>query len=422
EALRRKAEARHDAEGLVFAAVRVQNASESARLAEKAVRLDPRLNWTYAVVAVRHPDLPQIGQWMPRLERWEPQNALFRLITAESIDIDDYTDASQRSSVGKQNEREADPAWRMTMAAAFASPKFDDYLGRLKELDQRVVRRYGYDHPQELLSGETVGLPTHAISDAHRFAGTLIQSGQAYESGGRRKRAAEEYWSVARFGQVLDSQAHLQYEHAAGASLQLMAYQRLQALSEKDGNADEAALFAYLGRKLAPGATGADALRERVFAQEVSRRNAAVLQVSGLMMLIFSGLLVFAAAALIARNRRRQGLRRFSPGLTVLALTSAVGLLLSSATLYLTYRPYWYIFQGAILKGETSQTGDLRSFLAATHTLPGLRPYPGEMLRLPVYFWTGVIFIGVIGLMLILVRHFRGHARLAQVQPNPRVQ
>ncbi|MGH9378555.1 MAG: hypothetical protein ACRD1I_07130, partial [Terriglobia bacterium] len=421
-ALAKRAEARHDAEGLVFVAVRLMDASESARLAEEAVHINPTLLWAYAIVAVRHPELPQIRQWIPRLEHWQPRNALFQFITAESMDIDHYTNASKRSPNERQNEWQADPAWRKTMAAAFASPKFDDYLDRLKELDQRVAPRYGFDHPQELLSGEEDGLPAYAFSDARRFANSLLQSGQAFESRKNRERAAQEYWDVARFGQVMDSEAHASYEHQAGASLQAMAYRRLRALSEKEGNSGEAALFAYLGKKFAPATGGGKTLGERDFAQDVSRRNAAVLQISSLLMLICAGLLIAAAAVLIARSSRGEGLRRSSPALTLLALTSAVGLLLSSATVYLTYRPYWYIFQGAILKGETSQTEDLRSFLMATHTLPGLKPYGGELLELPVYFWMGVILAAIAGLMLILLRHFRRRTRLNQIpQPDPRV-
>lgn len=83
--LAKRAEVRHDAEGLAFCAVRLQDAHESARLAEEAVGLDPNLLWVYAVVAMRHPKLREISPWVLRLERWDPQNAFFHLITAVSI-------------------------------------------------------------------------------------------------------------------------------------------------------------------------------------------------------------------------------------------------------------------------------------------------------------------------------------------------
>jgi hypothetical protein len=410
-ALAKRAEKQHDPEGLAFCAVRLQNSRESARLAQEAVRLDPALIWIYPVVAVRHPDLPEISQWVPELKRWDPQNALIHLVTAESIDIDHVSKASKLSPKEEQKELEEDPAWQSAMAAAFASPQFDDYLGRLKELDQSVVPRYRFYDPYELMSGEEADLPTYAFSDSQRFAESLLQSGQEAEARGDRRGAAKKYWAVARFGLVIDSQGHTDFEHRMGSSLQAGAYKQLQALSQKEGSADEAALFGYLAGRFTP-AVGEDSRLggQWVFGWYVSRRNAAVLQIAGLMMLFFSGLVVVAGSVVIVGSRRGAGpaAQRAKPVATVVTLAGAVGLLLSSATIYLTYRPYWYIFQHAILNGDRSQTRDFRDFLMATQMLSGVGPHGYLLVNFPFYFWTGVTLLGVIGLALILLRHFLG--------------
>jgi hypothetical protein len=247
-ALAKKAETRRDAEGLVFAAARLADARESARLAEEAAHLDPNLLWVYAVVAVRHPQLAEIRDWVPKLERWDPKNALFNFITAESIDIDLVGKAYKLSPKDFQKEVETDPARQRAMAAAFASPTFDDYLDRLRGLDSRVVRRYGYNDPYEVLGGEEADLPTYAWQDSQWFAKSILQSGHDLEAKGDRKGAVEQYWSVARFGQTIDSQGHTDSEYNLGLSLQIGAYKQLQKLSEKGGNANEATLFAYLAR------------------------------------------------------------------------------------------------------------------------------------------------------------------------------
>ena len=88
EALARKAEQNHDAEGLAVVAVRYGNDSESARVAEESDRLDPGLTWVYAVAAVLRPALSAIDRWVPELERWDPQNGLPYFIVAEKIAID----------------------------------------------------------------------------------------------------------------------------------------------------------------------------------------------------------------------------------------------------------------------------------------------------------------------------------------------
>jgi hypothetical protein len=141
------------------------------------------------------------------------------------------------------------------------------------------------------------------------------------------------------------------------------------------------------------------------------------------MLIIFSGLMVVAALMLIVGGRQdgRPATPRSRPVATLVALTSAMGLLLSSATIYLTYRPYWYIFERAILNGDRSQTRDLSDFLMATRVLPGIGPGSYLTPNLPMYFWTGVTLLGVIGLVLILLRHLRGRPSAHGLQSHPRV-
>jgi hypothetical protein len=410
-ALAMQAEAQDDAEALAFCAVRTRDSRQSARLAKEAVRLDPSLLWAYAVVAVHHPELPEIREWQPKLEQWDPQNAVFHLLAAQLVDMAHSREYSYFS--GPINER--DPAWQSAMAAAFASSKFDDYLDRLKELDRRVVSRYRFNDPYELLAGEEADLLTYAFFDCHRYAQWLLESGRKLEARDARRGAADKYWAVARFGQFLDSQGHTGYERWSGAMLQAQAYKQLQMLAEKEGKANEAEFFGYLAARMHPATGGNDWMAGRwVFGQQVSSRNAAFLQLSGLMMLVFSASLLVAGSTLIAGSLRGEASAgsRAKPVATAVVLASGVGLLVSSATLYLTYRPYWYIFQRAILNGDWSQTRDLRDFLIAAQAPPGMGHHP----YLPVYFWMVVALLGLIGLAVILLRHFRGQPQTGSLQ------
>jgi hypothetical protein len=99
------------------------------------------------------------------------------------------------------------------------------------------------------LSGEERGLPTYAWADSQQFANSVVQSGQDLEAKGDRQGAIEKYWSVARFGQTIDSQGHTESEYYLGLGLQAAAYKQLQELYEKGGKTNEAALFAYLKGK-----------------------------------------------------------------------------------------------------------------------------------------------------------------------------
>jgi hypothetical protein len=84
--LLRQAERNHDAEALAFVALRTSG-SESARLADEAVRLDPNLTWVYAAAGTFY--LPSFAAGrVSALEQYDPQNALPHLIVAERIDFE----------------------------------------------------------------------------------------------------------------------------------------------------------------------------------------------------------------------------------------------------------------------------------------------------------------------------------------------
>ena len=418
EILAKRAEVGHDPEGLAFCAVRLQNPRESARLAEEAVRLDPNLHWVYAIVAMRHPKLRETRTWVVELERSDPQNALFPLITAESLER--ATLHGGKSSAPTQGQEQA---WQSAMAAAFQSSKFDDYLDRVAQLNRRVVPRYGFYDPYEVQSREQIDLPDFVVGSSERYAQSLLLRGADLEAKGDRQGGRGQYWAVARFGQLIDSQGRTSREHAMGTTLQAMAYHQLQASSKKRGDQAEAELFGYFAAKFDP-ANGkrAGLPGESALGRDTSERNAAVVEISGLMILFFSGLVVIALFILIAGSRRkaRPAAKRAKPVATIVVLTSAVGLLFSSVTLYLTYRPYWYIFHTAILSGDRVQTRDLQEFLAYMQTLPGV-PHRLNVLMVALFYsgspsflfyvWAGVTLLGVVCLALILLRHILGRPR-----------
>ncbi|MGA2075695.1 MAG: hypothetical protein ABSH52_19570 [Terriglobia bacterium] len=160
-----------------------------------------------------------------------------------------------------------------------------------------------------------------------------------------------------------------------------------------------------------------------VFGEYVTLRNAAVLQVSSLIMVVLGAVLLVAVSVLMAGIRKdgSAGAPRKGSWATVLALTSAVGLLLSSATIYLTYRPYWYIFQHAILEGDRSQVHDLSEFLMAIRILPYVTPGSSLAWNLRLCFWAGVTLLAVAALVLIILRHFPSRPEANRLQNHPRV-
>jgi len=414
KALARKAEARRDAEGLAFCAIRITDPNESARLAKAAIRLDPKLIWTYAVLAIRDAANPEFTSHLEALEQNDPQNSLLHLIAAESIARATYS--------GPTNTQSANDAWRREMGLAFSSPHFDDYSLRVAQLTRTVVPRYGLSDPSEV-QARVEARPQFLLFNTEKYAENLVREGERREAQGDRHGARELDWTVARFGEMLDSQAHTDYEHLVGTSLQSFAYGRLEKAAAAEGDREQAELFGYLAAKFdaASGKEGRPR-SEPAFGRETALRNAAVVEVSGLMIVVFLLLGAIAVVIVIAGGRRSASVvaLRAKPVAVIVLLTSALGALFSSVTLYLTYRPYWYIFHSAVLDGAGLQTPDLQEFLASMQALQGT-PHNANALLNALFFsgspgflfyvWAGVTLLGVIGLALILLRHFLGQTR-----------
>ena len=159
--------------------------------------------------------------------------------------------------------------------------------------------------------------------------------------------------------------------------------------------------------QLSEGTGRTESLEAQVFGREVSARNASVLHIASLALLIFSTMMALATAALlrgILKRARRAAPRSQSVAWATL-LAGALGFLISSATIYLTYRPYWYIYQNQVLSGQRSRADAARDYLTVAQSL---QFYGFAAANVPLYFWMGVILLGVIGLVLILLRHFLG--------------
>lgn len=139
--------------------------------------------------------------------------------------------------------------------------------------------------------------------------------------------------------------------------------------------------------------------------------NATVVQVSGVTMLGFGGLVLACALIIVKQSgSARPRLLRADRVTSVLGLIGAVGLVLSSTALYITYHPYSEIFHRFIRQGDASHIRELTDFLNYTQVLPGVGDFY-QTLDFVSYFWMAVTVLGVIGLVLMVLRHFRSHPR-----------
>jgi hypothetical protein len=399
-ALAKQAEQNHDAQALAFVAVRHPIASESARLAEEAVRMDPKLTWVYATVAVQHPAVPEIDRWVMELEKYDPGNALPYLLVAEKTDLA-QVDARR---IPRTVEDES-AAWQDAMAAAFQSQKLDTYLARLTQLERSVLFRYQVHDPFQAVTDHWMfGLPTYGAWDSSLHAKSLIESGRALEAKGDLKGAAEKYLAVAKFGQLLELDGGYFF---LGRDTQ-EAYRGLGALSAKKGDNAEASFYVSLAEQTEKAEQSELASRRsRYLDADVSRWNALITRVSGLALLFCAALLSICALGVFLRGRalKLSSLRTSSLTLAV-GLGSAVGILISSAMLYVSYRPYSQIIQRYIASGDKGQLPELSQFLADTQLPIGSQSYQDPW-HFVFYFWFAVVALCVLTLLLVVFWRLR---------------
>ena len=421
ESFAHRVEKNHDAEGMAFVAVRLHDGAESVRLANEAVRLDPKLVWVLGIVGGRFSTAPGVDGWARRLEQWDPGNALPYLILAQREDIKEVTGGVG----GLFHLLKPSAAWTEAMAGAFRSNRVDDYTERLEKLDRTVVQRYPFSDPYFLVeSGDRSRLPSYAVGNSFHYAKLAIASGDALEARGDTKGAIEKYLAVIHFLHAFNLRATYPFFFDR---LMPNLYTRLAAVYRKMGNAPQSAYFAGLA------ATASHEMEQHAaqWRSEMETQgsifgitpwNAMVVEASDVAMLASFFLLLIPLVVVLARSRTlRPSKLRIGPVPTALGFLGSVGLLVSSVTLYVTYRPYAAIYGRFLQTGDTSQLATLREFLGFTRTPIGTQLYrftptphgpaffgpyisPHEF---TFYFWLAVTVLGATTLAAIAGWHLR---------------
>ncbi|HKV49374.1 MAG TPA: hypothetical protein VJN69_14870 [Candidatus Acidoferrales bacterium] len=404
----RLARQNHDAEELAFAALHGRSGHSTTEQAEEAVRIDPQLTWIYAVLANWHRPEPNIDEWISMLHKFDPQNAVPYLIQAEVVETNDIF-------VRKLPYRGylTDPAWLNAMASAFASPKIDTYGDRVKNLDREVAQRYGiYDaHAAQneyfLIAGAFPGL-----GNTNDYVTLLVDSGNNFAARGDYAGAEKQYRRAAHFGEMVEDSRSVSptpYRYSALAAMLLQGpYRQLGALYEKKGDAVQARHFADLlvdGERVRRD----DLARAQVYfeSRPTENRNAGILGVAGIVMFLCFAILPLCAIVTVARSGSIRLSKLRSGAFTrVFARSSVIGLLISTAALYLTYRPYAEMFRTYLRGGDPTSLLTVAAFLNDLDYSQTPPPHQAlySLWTFPMYFWAGVIVLCFVALALVTAK------------------
>jgi hypothetical protein len=341
----READARGDAAGMAFAALRLadpagKHLDEAVRLAQHAVAKDPRLTWTYYFLAPRridprfagapHPELLQV------LQQWDPDNALPYIVAAEDaafVADPAFVWPLPREQTPERrlaDARKLGPHWREWMDRAFAAPTYDEYIPRRLDLDRRVMRQLSINDPMAALAalGRLRGPNLYFLAV---YSELRLAQGAEYEHAGQWEQAADLYWSIAQFAQRMRLRPYSErvwgLPDMTGAYLEHDAFERLHPVLLKLGRAQEAQFIAAAAQEqrrvgnLTPQPWGGG-------------YSSALWMHLWTLLMVCSGLMTVIALCVFAAKRSVSPFVRFGLSYTPLLLV------LSCAGLLLTYHPY----------------------------------------------------------------------------------
>lgn len=345
EALRSAAQAaeeNHDAQTLAFVAMRLsENESESLRLADEAVKIDPNLTWIYPqIYSNLNPNQRRNANLRPLLkglEAWDPQNGFPYLLEGEQIfegRLSQFLSANYLDNLARETE------WRNVMQKAFAAPQYDSYKRREFDLDRHWLSGHGWAKPAVMILTVS-SFPRPDLRNIRMYSDLLIQKvGKDAESAGHLPEALNDYWTVAHMGERLHLKGDSTVEQLIGAGIANDAYEHLIPLLRRTGQADLAATLEFNQEQLHQSV---QALTGKDLVAQSSNYNFAglIVETFPLFVAIFGVLTVFSMGYLNIKRLTRSESRGWAyQFITVMENYVPILLFLACLGLYLGYYPY----------------------------------------------------------------------------------
>jgi hypothetical protein len=350
--------------------------NEKIRSAAEAVQADPSLTWIYSKIylngqpcCVLH---SPIESGVAALQKWDPDNAVPRLLVADVIyeRVERaWVDSGERGYFGLEKVVQQDPKWLAAMDFAFTAPKYDSYARRTFDLYRAVADRYEIRAP-EFASEVMWRTWVWGDGQAHIYDGWLLEQGEAAERAGKLDEAAALYRKPALFAEQVLSQDQTERGFWGVTDVERQSFRKLQPLLVKMGRTNEAAIVQY---RLTSLQATIEATRWDGW-WRVYRDGWTGLAVRSLTMAI----LVLASAALISLFvvfLRGRGLiesrgRGFTTSCASVDLCPVL-LLIASAGLFAAYHPVDVTYQRAISSPwQINTTIDLEYAANAPYGLP----------------------------------------------------
>ncbi len=255
-----------DSDFVAFAALNLppsETQTDGLRLADSAVRANPKLTWIYFFLGTRalyadrrsqNPDsiYDSLDERANALIAFDPGNTVPHLFKAQMIQA---RRGKSWPSFTPYKKGPADPEylnalaqeteWRKEMDAAFAAPRYESYYNQNFDLLRRVLLQRHWDHPAVVVTlFETVPIPN--LLWLRTYANLLVlKFGVEAEGKGRLNEAIDFYRRTDSFANRVRLQAPTLIERLIAVACQLIAHERLIPALKKAGKQTEADLLTY---------------------------------------------------------------------------------------------------------------------------------------------------------------------------------
>jgi hypothetical protein len=368
---------------LAFVALHSPDDLQAMHAAEKDVALDPQLTWISANVSHATYLVPGYDPhpWIERLKEWDPQNAFPYILEADANIHSEWESRWGKYSAATGDLRRAlaaDPRWRMPMEKAFAAPRMDFYTAQQFALDRQVLQEQGLDRPEMLmLATASQQLPDLLAVQIYQDI-QLKDVGNSAEEAGQTQEALAAYWTVARFGERLQSDSW-DIMQLFSVKLRENAYKRLISLLRREGRAEEAAAVEVMLSAL-PALDPRD-WRHNKALEASAGRSARIVGLAAFFLLVSgtaTAVWLISAIALRWRPNMSRGLNRaasvlcFAPpllffaGFTLLVAyypyAQPIGQFSSQEELTRAYEPFFADLRNLMDFGITNDVGLARMF------------------------------------------------------------
>ena len=387
-----------------------QDNNQRLALSDEAIRKDSSLTWldyeqSFLPANDFAPEAHLSKERLDRLQKWDPNNAVPRMLTAEIIAKPPRVEPldmliPSRNKTSREKTLADNPQWASAMHAVFAAPKFDDYVPQLVELVRNVSSRFSVRDPE--IAFYVLSMRRGIRFDLARgYADAMVAHASTLQSSGKTAEAIGAYTEILQFAQRVSLGPESPADELFAEQIGEDAAQKLVPLYDSLGRHEEASLIRFQLEKWTaehdPKILRYVPVHYRWSQWSSLAWSGLIISVAGFALSIVVPITLIALSIVVRRRKTSFDKRNAIDFWASLCSDSAPWrLFASSVLLYITYHPYARVCSAFLKGGDTSPS--IETFLTAA-MVPDIVPDFAEFAYDSYSRWIGIT--AALGVLLV---------------------